>query len=99
VIDKTTRAIGIAWYLPEDYDAIRRIMADRDQIPDSFIEWRDKAQRFEEEKRREGHIVVRALIDPETFPDWCRSRGLNVDAQARMAYANFVAYKEHGSTH
>lgn len=93
------RAYGIAWYQREHYSAIRRIMTDRHKLPRTFDEWRKKAERTEQDLTRDGHIVVRAHIDPETFPDWCRSRGLNIDAQSRMEYANAVAKDRTGSSH
>ncbi|WP_298624613.1 hypothetical protein [uncultured Zoogloea sp.] len=88
---QTTKIVGIAWYAPEHYDAILGIMADRHKLSPTFHEWRMNAESLEKKLRRDGNIVVRTLIDPKTFPDWCRSRGLNVDAQARMEYANAVA--------
>ena len=39
------------------------------------------------------------LINPETFPDWCRSRGLNIDAQARNLFAAEAAKDEVMSAH
>jgi hypothetical protein len=84
-------AIGMVWYRLEDYDAIRRIMADREKLPDTFSEWRMKAETGEKTLRRAGHIVVRAFIDPETFPDWCRARGLDIDTQARNRFAAEIA--------
>lgn len=86
-----TMILGMAWYKAEHYDAIRRIMADGHKLPATFHEWRMKAETGEKKFRREGKIVVRVFIDPETFPDWCRARGLNVDAQARMQYAATIA--------
>lgn len=88
---KDVDAIGIAWYRLEDYDAIRRIMADRNQLPDTFSIWRMKAEAHEKMERRNGKVVVRVFIDPETFPDWCLSRSLDVDAKARMLYASLIA--------
>ena len=84
--------VGMVWYKFEDYDAILRIMADRDKLPASFHIWLMKAETGEKKFRREGKIVVRTFIDPETFPDWCRSRGLDIDAKARMEFSNTVAY-------
>ena len=84
--------VGMVWYRLEDYDAIRGIMADGHKLPATFSEWRMKAETGEKKLRRDRKIVVRAYIDPETFPDWCRARGLNVDAKARMEFANGIAY-------
>lgn len=83
--------VGMAWYKAEHYDAIRRVMADGHKLPATFHEWRMKAEAGEKLQRRAGQIVVRAFIDPETFPGWCGARGLNVDAQARMQYAASIA--------
>lgn len=85
------KIVGMAWYKAEHYDAIRGVMADGHKLPATFHEWRIKAETLEKVHRRAGEIVVRAFIDPETFPDWCRARGLNVDAQARIQYAASIA--------
>lgn len=82
---------GMVWYQPEHYDAVLRVMSDSHKLPRTFHEWRMQAESHEKKFRREGKIVVRAFIDPETFPDWCRARGLNIDAQARNHFAALVA--------
>lgn len=93
------RVTGMVWYRSQDYDAILRIMSDSQKLPRTFHEWRMKAEAGEKKLQREGHIIVRAYIDPETFPDWCNARGLNLDAQARTHYANTIAAERAGSTH
>lgn len=93
------RVTGMVWYHPEDYNACLRIMSDRNQLPASFYIWNMKAEAGEKKSRREGQIIVRAYIDPETFPDWCLARGLNIDAKGRMEYANFIAKEHAGNTH
>lgn len=79
--------IGMVWYKPEDYDAVLGIVADRNNFSASFHEWRMKAETGEKQQRRDGHFVVRVFIDPKTFPDWCRARGLSIDAKARNQFA------------
>lgn len=95
----TIRALGMVWYRAEDYGAIKRIMADRHTLPSSYHIWLMKAETGEKKYRREGYIVIRAYIDPETFPDWCRSRGLDIDSKARTEYANVIAYESVRNTH
>ena len=91
--------IGMIWYELENYDAVLRIMADRPKLPRTFHEWRMKAEAEEKRFRRDGKIVVRAFIDPETFPDWCRARGLNLAAEARHRFAATVAKSVMERTH
>ena len=40
---------------------------------------------------RSGAIVVRAELDPETFPNWCAARSLHVDATGRAEWGNWKA--------
>ncbi len=91
--------IGMIWYYREDYDAILRIMNDSHKLPESFDVWLAEAEQGEENLKQDGYTVVRARIDPETFPDWCRSHGRNADLQARMGFANFIAKQSAGSSH
>jgi len=96
--------IGMVWYQPEEYDACMAIMRDRAKLHSSYQLWRMDAETGEKKLRRQGKTVVRAIIDPKTFPDWCSRRGLDVDANARNEFASWIAYQAatgsqaHGST-
>ncbi len=46
------------------------------------------------ELKLQNLITNKAYIDPDTFAEWCQSRSLYIDANARMDFANeFVARK------
>ena len=38
------------------------------------------------------------MISPDTFPAWCRSRGLKLNAEARIMFANAVAARRRTSS-
>ena len=84
-------AVGIAWYRESDYPRILQIMEDADLLHATFLEWQKAAEQAERMSERNGTPIIRAIIDPQEFPAWCRARGLNVDAGARMAFANEFA--------
>lgn len=84
---KTIEAIGMVWYKAETYDACMRIMEDRAKLHTLYHLWRMDAETGEKRLRRQGKTVVRAFINPETFSDWCQTRGLNIDAKARNQFA------------
>jgi hypothetical protein len=90
----SARAVGIAWYRAQDYGQIRRIMADAADFPATYREWREVSERLENDLRQQGHVVLRAIIDPEIFPEWCKARGLNIDAEARTIFASEVASRQ-----
>ena len=93
------RAVAMVWYRAEDYSAVLRVMSDSDKLPATFEKWLFKAQKNEKEMRRKGYTVIRICIDPETFPDWCRARGLDVNANARNLFAAESAKEQYGATH
>ena len=87
------KVTGIAWYRREDYDRIKAMFQDGGNLPDTFDGWLSSAQGLYDKLTREGHVVEKALIDPDTFPDWCRANGVEMDGRGRMGYANECAAK------
>lgn len=89
------RTVGIAWYEEADFVRIKSLMRDGKNLPATYAEWLSKAKAAEETAHAAGQRVIRARIDPDTFADWCRANGHDVDSRGRMAFANFVAAKAH----
>ncbi len=86
--------VGIAWYRnAEEYDELKAAFPDGDLLPDTFEEWLKLAQMSFDTLAVGGIVVVRAYIDPETFPEWCRDRGLEMDTAARMEFGNQCAFE------
>ncbi|OPY02290.1 MAG: hypothetical protein A4E61_01372 [Syntrophorhabdus sp. PtaB.Bin184] len=83
--------VGIVCFKDEPaYRRAREIFADSENMPATFEEWKTLVRRELEEIRRTGNIAIRADFDPETFLDWCRSRGFIPNSQARTAFAEHV---------
>ena len=85
------KVAGMVWYRLEDYDQCRAVMADGHLLPNTFAEWRMKAEHGEKMMQRQGWTTTRAYLNPAEFPAWCLARGLNIDAKARNLFANTVA--------
>lgn len=81
------QAVALAWYSETDYDDILAIMADREDLPNTYQEWLDKSLAVEKKLFEEGYPVTRILIQPKHFPSWCRIRGLKPNAKARAEFA------------
>lgn len=88
------QTVGIPWYEEADYPLVLEIMTDRDRLPAQYDVWEAKAEAAERGLQSKGHTTVRVVIDPKTFPAWCRKRGLNIDSEARRAFANAGAYRQ-----
>lgn len=86
--------VGMPWYRRADYEKLLSIFSDNHVLPETFEKWLQKAEDGFDDFTRQGLIVEKVYIDPDTFPAWCRARGLNIDAKARVEFANdFVGRK------
>jgi hypothetical protein len=80
------RAVGIPWYRQEDWPALIAIFEDG-AVFDSFEQWLARAEELERQFQRDGYVVERAYIDPDTFPQWCRQNGVGADREGRGEFA------------
>ena len=87
-------AVGISWYRLETYDQCMAIFDDADLLHETFEEWREAAERTEQQVKAKGMKVVRVDIDPIEFPKWCAAEEFKtIDKHARAFYANVMAEK------
>jgi hypothetical protein len=84
--------IGMVWYRDKPtYDRCMAMWPDRHTLPDTFDDFLKIAEEGRQYLINNGHVVVKAYIDPDSFRQWCRDTGHNIDADARVDFANEVA--------
>lgn len=89
--------IGMVWYRNQkDYGILKSLFTDGHTLPSTYEQWLSKAERGFKEFQTKGYIVEKAYLDPETFPAWCRERGLDINAQARKEFGNWFVYRKYG---
>ena len=82
-------AVGVIWYKnKEDFIKARAIFTDAFLLPDTYEEFLTGFAEIESRVKASGKIMVKAELNPATFPGWCKERSLNVDANGRIAWAN-----------
>ncbi|HJR21475.1 MAG TPA: hypothetical protein VJ822_07635 [Dongiaceae bacterium] len=84
----SVRVVGMVWYRREDYKAIKAIMVDSEELPDTYDKWRYQVEKTVKQLKRHGLMVERVYIDPQEFPDWCRAKGMQLNGAARSAFAS-----------
>ncbi|MEW6489721.1 MAG: hypothetical protein AB1578_17655 [Thermodesulfobacteriota bacterium] len=83
--------MGVAWFRDEDtYRRARSVFVDPENLPARFEDWQALVARQCELIRESGTRVLRADIDPETFPSWCASRGLFPNSEGRLAFVKYA---------
>lgn len=93
------RATGIAWYKPDEYNRFRKLCSDGRKLPPTYNQWLKQANKAIDRFTAEGNIVEKVYLDLDTFPDWCKRRGLDIDAKARIRFANEFVFAKYGNTH
>ena len=86
--DRPMSGIGLPWYRREDYAEITQVMEGSAKYPPRFDAWLIAAEKVLARYEKKGIVVHKVLIDPKTFPAWCRARGLRINSTARMVFAN-----------
>lgn len=84
-------AMGIPWYSPDDWPALKSLFVDRDKLHRRYEDWLTSAEVVRSKLKAEGHFVIRVPIVPEVFESWCRASGHVPDARARARYASIQA--------
>jgi len=77
----------MVWYKEEDYDTLRAMFVDGEQLPPTYTEWLRRAEEKKTQGEAEGDRVVKVFIDPETFPQWCEIKQMPMDANSRSQLA------------
>jgi hypothetical protein len=75
------------WYHREEYLALKAMFTDGKTLPDTFDDWRKIVRHSIDTLRNDPVQIVKAYINPKTFPEWCRARGMRMNAKARTEYA------------
>ena len=83
-----TRIIGMVWYRESDFPRVLQLFGDADITTHNYERWLKDAQRIFDSFKREGYIVEKAYLDPDTFPAWCAERGIKADSRARDRFAD-----------
>ncbi|WP_092235109.1 hypothetical protein [Desulfobacula phenolica] len=97
MIPQGVKYVGFPWFEKKNFKKLMKLFVDNHLLHDSYGEWLENAEHAYNSLKEKGITVDKVNIDPKTFPSWCKSRGLDIDAKARMEFANeFVARKHLG---
>jgi hypothetical protein len=84
--EKARDVAGVAWYRREQWQRLREISADGDDLEESYEAWLAEAERV----FRYGDLsrkFQKVDVDVEQLLAWCNENGRPVDSKARAHYA------------
>ena len=79
--------MGFAWYRPEQWQRVRDISTDADNLEETYEEWLRLAEQKLKQLSASNMRVEKIDIDSEQLVLWCNERGLEINGQARSRYA------------
>jgi hypothetical protein len=79
--------VGIACYLPEQWDRLREISDDADHLEKTHAEWAAVLEGQWAALVKEGLVPEKVMIDVNEIEAWCRARELPINASSRSRYA------------
>jgi hypothetical protein len=88
-------AIGFAWYRPEQWQRVRDISDDVEDLHDTYPEWLRLAEENFNRLENTGAHVEKVDIDSEQLIIWCNERGLPIIGASRSQYAAEKLREQH----
>jgi hypothetical protein len=78
--------VGVAWYRRKQWQRVRDISTDADDLENTYEEWLRLAEQKLAELTGAGLRVEKVDLDSEELIVWCNERGLEINGQARSSY-------------
>lgn len=89
--DLNTPIIVIAWYRPDEYDAVRASALDAFSLEKTFKEWQVTADKAVNLLISEGKIVRKVDFDNTAFVRWASAHKVQSTQQTRIAFCVEIA--------
>jgi len=70
----------------EDWERLRDISDDKEQLEDTWFEWNDGIHKLEDLFRQKGVVYEEILIDLDELIQYCRREELKIDAESRSRF-------------
>lgn len=83
----------VLWPSRENYSRFRAVCDD--EVPETFDEFeRIASSRLRQIQKTYGIVIEKVAFDPDLMAIWCRAHFGEVKANARKAYAGFIALSD-----
>ncbi len=80
--------VGICWWSPEQWDRLKEISIDGEELDNTFAEWQRSVAHGMKTFRRKGVKVARIRVDLDELIAWCEEQKMPLDGKARAKYAH-----------
>jgi hypothetical protein len=85
---KARMVTGVAWYRAEQWQRLREVAADVENLEENHEAWLQTAERLLRKGIPSDLTVEKVDVDIEELLAWCNARDLPVDGKARSRYVS-----------
>jgi len=78
---------GIAWFRADQWQLLRSLSADVDELEETYEEWVAIAEKAIEDLARQGVFARKVDVDVNELQRWCSAQKRPLDSSARAQYA------------
>ena len=79
--------VGIAWFSPAEWQKLKAIADDRDELDYSYNDWVESAEKILRDLASKGIAARKVETTIEELQRWCKARKRKLDRSARSEYA------------
>ena len=83
-----TPVVGIAWYRPEDWDALKNFCEDWERMDPTYDDWKRHAEETLRNLRSQGLQAQPVDFDLNEFKMWCTVHGERPTGEARSKFVS-----------
>jgi len=84
---KSEVVAGIAWFRANQWQLLRSLATDAEDLEETHEEWVKIAERTIEDLARQGVFAQKVDVDVNELQAWCSAQNRPLDSSARAAYA------------
>ena len=89
-MNEVQQKFGLAWWQADQWARLKEISEDRDNLEDTYEEWRKNAAKTFKEFESSGQNVSKVSINLEELLAWCNEKGVPVNGKYRAEYTAHV---------
>jgi hypothetical protein len=86
---------AVAWYRPEQWQRLREVSEDVDNLEETYQAWLETAERMIREGIPGDVAVERFDVDVEEVLAWCNVKGLPMNAKSRAQFVSERLRQKH----
>ena len=93
--NETKIVSGVAWYRPEQWQRLREVSEDVDNLEETYDAWLKTAERLIRDGIPADVVVEKIDIDVEEVLAWCNVRGLPMNTASRAQFVSERVRQKH----